>query len=79
MNFRENAITSTEIVKADYFINIKTSALSFINTFFVIKNKLFRMPLIKLCKLRLVNNKLAPNITHMTLVKLAIKNHVEDL
>ena len=37
------------------------------------------MALSKPCKLRLADDKLAPNITHMALVKLAIEDHVEDL
>ena len=79
MNFRENIIISIKIVKVNYFINIKTFALSFINILFIIKNKLFKISLIKLYKLRFVNNKLIFNIIYITLIKLIIKNYIKDL
>ena len=79
MNFRENVIISTKIVKINYFINIKTFILNFINIFLIIKNKLFKMPFIKLYQLRLVNNKLTFNIIYIILIKLIIKNHIKNL
>ena len=79
MNFRENVIISTGIIKIDYFINIKTFILSFINIFFIIKNKLFKMSFIKLYKLRFVNNKLTFNIIYITLIKLIVEDYIKDL
>ena len=79
MNFRENVFILIKIIKIDYFINIKIFALSFINTFFIIKNELSRIFFIKLYKLRLANNKLMFNIIYINLIKLIIKDYIKDL
>ena len=67
------------IIKIDYLININIFALSFINIFFIIKNKLFRIFFIKLYKLRFINNKLTFNILYIILIKLIIKNYMKNL
>ena len=79
MNFRVNVITSIKIVKVDYLIDIKAFVLNFINFIIIIKNKLFKIPFIKLYKLRLANNKLTFNIIYIISIKLIIKDYIKDL
>ena len=67
------------IIKIDYFINIKIFVLNFINIFFIIKNKLFKILFIKLYKLRLINDKLTFNIIYIILIKLIIENYIKNL
>lgn len=79
LDFRGYALTKDGAIKAECLSDTGASALSFVDTSFVRKNKLPRVALSKPCKLRLADDKLAPNITHMALVKLALGDHVEDL
>ena len=56
----------------------KTSALNFVNDKFVRQHKLSTVALTKSIKLRLANNELASNITHMIQVKFSLAEHVTE-
>ena len=45
----------------------------------MIKNKLFRVSLIKSYELRLINNKLTLNIIYIILIKLIIEDYIKNL
>ena len=79
MNFRERIFIKKNIVKINYFIDIKIFILNFVNVVFVIKNKLLKIFLSKFCKLRFVDNKFALNVIYITLIKLIIENYIENL
>lgn len=79
MDFRGHAVTKNGAVKVDCLSDTGASAISFVNASFARKNKLPQIALSKPCKLRLADDKRAPNITHMALVKLALGDHVEEL
>ena len=79
MNFRERIFIKKNVVKINYFINIKIFILNYVNIIFVIKNKLLKIFLSKFCKLRFINNKFILNVIYITLIKLIIKNYIENL
>lgn len=79
MDFRGHAVTKNEAVKVDCLSDTGASAISFVDASFARKNKLPQIALFKPCKLRLADDKRALNITHMALVKLALRDYVEEL
>lgn len=79
LDFRGQALTQGGAVKVNCLTDTGASALGFVDAAFVTRNKLPKIALSKPCKLRLADDKPAPHITHMALVKLLIGDHVEDL
>lgn len=79
LDFRAQALTKENAVKVNYLTDTEASAYAFVNAAFAMKHKLPKIALSKPCKLRLANDKLAPDITHMALITIIIENHVEDL
>lgn len=58
---------------------MRVFAYVFINVVFITRNKLSKMILLKLYKLRLIDDKLAFDILYIILVKSTIKDYVKDL
>ena len=79
LNSRERIFIKKNVIKINYLINIEIFILNFVNIAFVIKNKLLKIFLSKLCKLRLVDNKFASNVIYITLIKLIIENYIKNL
>ena len=66
-----------EFIKIDYFSNIITLTLNFVNVFFIKINKLSKVALSRFYKLRLIDDKLALNIIHIILFILTLKNYIK--
>ena len=75
-----NFIDKIQIVKNAHktriMIDIEIFVSSFVNEKFVRLFKLFTITFVKFIKLRLTNNELINNITHMTQVKFSMTEHV---
>ena len=67
--------TQQEVQKITIFIDIETSTLNFVNINFVRLHKILIVVLTKFVKLRLVDDKLVSNITHMTQINLFLSEH----
>ena len=68
-----------KIKKIFLLIDTRTSTSEFVNINFVKYHKLIKIALIKFIKLRLIDNKIAFSITHMTLMKFQLNNHMSEL
>ena len=71
--------TQQELQKTTIFIDIETSTLNFVNINFVKLHKISIVTLMKLVKLRLANNKLVSNITHITQINFFLSDHKKKL
>lgn len=79
LDFRGYVRTEKGSVSANCLTDTGASAESFVNTTYVKKHRLPMLPLAKPCRLRLADNKLAPDITHMARLQLTLGNHIEEL
>ena len=77
--FDERIHTQQKVQKIMIFIDIETSTLNFVNINFVKLHKILLVTLTKLVKLRLVDDKLVSNITHMTQINFFLSEHKEKL
>ena len=66
-------------VKANCLTDTGASALSFVNIRTAKLNKLPMVSLTRPCKLRLADDKLAPNITYIAQVKLVFDNYIDEM
>ena len=79
LNFVAQIYIRIEIVKDSLLTNTSAFAQSFVNTNFVKQHKLFTIKLRRSIKLRLVDDKLVLNVTHMTQVKFRLNIHVNEI
>ena len=79
LNFDAKIETIKSFKKAYLLTNTDVFASDFVNANFVKQHKLSIMSLKNFIKLRLTNNKLASNITRMTLIKFQLTKHVIEL
>ena len=79
LDFDEQIHTAQDIKKAYVLTDTEASTPGFIDVNFVKQHKLFTIALIKSIKLRLVDDKLASNITRMTQVKVQLSDHIIEL
>lgn len=79
LDFQGYVYTQKGTVSAKCLTDTGASAESFVDNNYVRQHKLHTVPLTKPCKLRLADNKLAPNITHMARLKLVLGGHIDEL
>ena len=79
LDFPGKAITKHGVANMTCLTDTGASALSFIDEGFATRNGLPSMALTRPCRLRLADDKFAPNITHMALLKHAFEDHVEEI
>ena len=63
----------------NYLINIEASIKTFVDMNYVKKYKLSTISLIKLCKLRLIDDKLKSNVIYIIRLQFTLKDHIEKL
>ena len=76
LNFINKIRIVKSVYKARIITNIEISILNFVNERFVRLYKFFIVIFVKFIKLRLTNNKLINNITHITQIKFNLTKHV---
>ena len=76
LNFINKIQIVKNVHKTQIIINIKIFVSNFVNEKLVRLFKLFIVIFVKLIKLRLTNNELINNITHMTQIKFNLTKHV---
>ena len=79
LDFHGYVHTQKGPVSANCLTDTGASAESFVDTNYVKKHRLPTVPLAKPCRLRLADDKLAPNITHMARLQLTLGDHIEEL
>lgn len=79
LDFPSKVLTRGGIKDTVCLTDTGASASSFVDATFAKKNHLPHMALSQPCKLRLADDKLAPNITHMALVQHILGDHVEEI
>ena len=78
-DFRSKVLTKHGAVDAIYLTDTGASAQGFVDGAFVRKAHLPQMALTKPCRLRLADDKFAPNITHMAKLRHALGDHMEEI
>ena len=79
LDFPSKAYTEQGITNMTCLTDTGASALSFIDDKFASRYKLTRMALSKPCRLRLADDKFAPNVTHMALLKHGFGDYIDEM
>jgi len=74
-DFIAKAYVPEDKVKAEFLSDTEASAKNFVDKNFVIQHKLLSIELTLPVKLRLADNNLAPNITHITCLNFSLDSH----
>ena len=78
-DFQGMAHVQEGLVKIKCLTDTGASAIAFADSRFVKKHKLQVIPLAKPCRLKLADDTMAPNITHMAQLKTVLGDHVDEL
>ena len=79
MNFDAKIKTLKNLFEAKLIIDIKTSIKNFVNVKYVKKHKIFIFLIAKKVNLRLTNNFIEHALTRITIIKIHLKNYINEI